>query len=71
MDYKQINDNELLYLISDNNDEYKNAVFEKYKPIVLAKAKTYCKINKDSSIDFSDLVQIGYIGLNNAIRFYK
>lgn len=71
MDYKGINDNELLYLISDNNDDYKNVVFEKYKPIVLAKAKNYYKINKDSLLDFNDLVQIGYIGLNNAIRFYK
>lgn len=71
MDYKGINDNELLYLISDNNDDYKNVVFEKYKPIVLAKAKKYYKINQDISIDYNDLVQIGYIGLNNAIRFYK
>lgn len=71
MDYKEINDNELLYLISDNNDEYKDVLFEKYKPIVLALAKKYSTINKDIAIDTDDLVQTGYIGLNNAIRFYK
>lgn len=71
MDYREINDNELLYLISDNNDDYKNVLFEKYRPIVFALAKKYSKINKDISIDIDDLVQIGYIGLNNAIRFYK
>ncbi len=71
MDYKKINDNELLYLISDNNDEYKKVLFEKYKPIVLALAKKYNAMNTDTAIDFEDLVQIGYIGLNNAIRFYK
>ncbi len=71
MKYKEINDNELLYLISDNNDDYKKVLFEKYKPIVLALAKKYNKINIDTAIDFDDLVQIGYVGLNNAIRFYK
>lgn len=71
MKYQEINDNELLYLISDNNDEYKNILFLKYKPIVIAMAKKYNRINNDKSMDFDDLVQIGYIGLNNAIRFYK
>ena len=71
MEYKEINDNELLYLIADNNDDYKKILFEKYKPIVLAIAKKYNAINIDASVDFDDLVQIGYIGLNNAIRFYK
>lgn len=71
MDYKNINDNEILYLISDNNDEYKNILFEKYKPIVLSVAKTYMKVNTDTVLDYDDLVQIGFLGLNNAIRFYK
>lgn len=71
MEYKEINDNELLYLISDNNDDYKKVLFEKYKPIVLSLAKKYNAINIDTAIDYDDLVQIGYIGLNNAIRFYK
>ena len=71
MDYKGINDNEILYLISDNNDYYKEIIFEKYKPIVIAMARQYNRINKDASVDFYDFYQAGMIGLNNAIRFYK
>lgn len=70
MEYKSINDNELLYLVADNNDEYRNIIFEKYKPIIFAMAREYIKINKDPSISVDDLIQVGYLGLNTAIKFY-
>ena len=28
------NDNELIYMINDNNDEYRYILFNKYKPII-------------------------------------
>ena len=36
MDYKNINDYEQLYLIRENDDEAKDTVFHKYKPIIIS-----------------------------------
>ena len=58
MDYKNINDYELIYMIRENDSD-KNIVFNKYKPLVESIAKEcYKKTNK--SIDLDDLIQEGY-----------
>ena len=71
LDYKKINDNELLYLVAENNDEYANVIYKKYKPIVLAIAKKYSALICDRYMDYDDLVQCGFLGLYYAIRCFK
>ena len=65
------NDNELIYMINDNNDEYRYILFNKYKPIIYSIANDYYLKFKYLNLDFDDLVQEGMIGFNNAINTYK
>lgn len=70
MNYKNINDNEILYLVSDNNEEASKYIYEKYKPIVLGIAKKYYRYVRNTIIDFDDIVQSGFFALENAIKQY-
>lgn len=70
VNYKNINDNEILYLISDNNEVANNYIYEKYKPIVLGIAKKYYGYVRNTIIDFDDVVQSGFFALENAIKQY-
>lgn len=71
MDYKNINDYEQLYLISENNDTARELIFEKYKPIIISIANKYYKTLSKKRIDMDDLIQEGYIGLSNAINSFQ
>lgn len=69
--YKEHNDYELLYLVSENNEDAKDIFFDKYRPIVELKAKKLypCVINK--GYELNDLIQEGMIGLSQAMNDYK
>lgn len=71
MNYKRFNDNEILYLIKDNDENAENLMIEKYKPIVLSIASKYNKIATNFGADIDDLKQEGYIGLYKAINNYE
>lgn len=64
------NDNELIYLISEHNEEANKILFEKYKPIIDLKVKKYINIVSNKGIDYNDLYQEGLIGLDEAIKGY-
>lgn len=65
------NDNELLYLIEEENEDAKELFYEKYKPLVEMKAKKqYSKI-QNAGYDLNDLIQEGMIGLSKAIKDYS
>ncbi len=68
--YKDINDYEQLYLVSENDDEAKENIFNKYKPIIISIAKKYLKYT-NNRFDLDDLIQEGYIGLNRAINSFN
>lgn len=70
MNYKEINDYEQLYLISENDDA-KNIIFTKYKPIVISIANKYNSFFEVKGVDMDDLIQEGYIGLSNAINAFN
>lgn len=63
---KEINDNELLYLISDNNEEALEIMFKKYEPLILSKIKKF-KFNK---LYWEDYLQEGRLMLLKAIKSY-
>lgn len=71
MDYRNINDYEQLYLIRENDDEAKETVFQKYKPIIVSIASKYYGYLKERGIDREDLIQEGQVGLYKAINAYK
>lgn len=67
MNYKELNDFELLSYVQEENEEAKELIFKKYKPMVEQNARRLLKYAKNSGLDFNDLVQEGMVGLNRAI----
>lgn len=71
-DYKEYEDDgELLYLLSDNNDETKEIIYNKYKPVISFYAKKYSTYVEGKGIDYNDLYQEGLIGLISAVNGFK
>jgi len=71
LNYKNLNDYELVYEVRENSEEAYNAIFEKYAILIRKMASNYCKSNKKIRIEFDDLVQEGYVGLIQAIDNYN
>ena len=69
--YKEENDYELLYLVSENNDDAKDIFFQKYDNIIKMKASKYTSYVTSKGFDFNDLFQEGRLGLTQAINDYK
>lgn len=69
--YKDHNDYELLYLVSENNEDAKEIFFDKYKSIVELKAKKLYPYVMNKGYELNDLIQEGMIGLSQAINDYK
>lgn len=65
------NDEELLYLISDNNEETQSVICKKYKPVISFYANKYSSYVEGKGLDYNDLYQEGLIGLLNAIDAFK
>lgn len=68
MDYKDINDFELLYLVKDEDDHYKSLLFEKYYPVVSNLSYKYFNQYRTIIDDYDDLYQEGIIGFNYAVE---
>ncbi len=64
-------DGELLYLVSENNEEANEIIFKKYEPVIDYYAKKYVGLVEGKGIDYNDLYQEGLIGLDSAIKNYK
>ena len=71
MNYKTINDNELVLLAREKNEDAINILYEKYKPLITKKCSNYFKYVKDKGIEFNDLTQECLIGFEESIRNYK
>ena len=69
--YNDENDYELLYLISESNEEAKEVFFEKYKPTVQSYVLKYFPFIKNKGYEMNDLYQEGMLGLMNAIEHYN
>lgn len=67
MNYNDINDYEVLYLINNGNPEYKDILFNKYKYLIINVSN---KLSLNSKIDFDDAYVEALIGFNTAISLY-
>lgn len=70
MNYKGINDYELMYRIRENDEEAVNIMIGKYEPIVINIARKYYPKVKMLGADMDDLVQEGRIAVVKAINSY-
>ncbi len=64
-------DGELLYMVSDSNEEATETIFKKYEPVIDYYVKKYIMLVKGKGLDYNDLYQEGLIGLNSSIHDYK
>jgi RNA polymerase sporulation-specific sigma factor len=71
MTYKNYNDYELMYLISENNEDAYQTIFEKYQPLVFKEAIKYIFLSKKLGISEEDLIEEGKVGLYKAIEGYN
>ncbi len=71
MDYKDYNDNELVYLCHENNEDATNIIINKYKKQILITLKEYRKKYNIVGIETADLYQEALLGLLRAINTYK
>lgn len=70
MDYKELNDNELIYMCYENNEDAENIIIEKYKNCILTILKGYLKEYNIIGVEVADLYQEGLIGLMHAIKTF-
>ena len=71
MKYRDYNDNELIYYVSENNEDAKEIIYEKYKPFIEKAALKMINYNNCNGIEFADLKQEGLVGLSQAINTYN
>lgn len=70
MNYKDLNDNEIIYNIRENNEEANELLFMKYDPLIKATAKRISKYAINSGFELNDFMQEGRIALSSAIQQY-
>lgn len=71
MEYKDLNDYELISYINDNNEEANNLIIKKYEPLIINIATRMIKTCPYLGLEISDLIQEGMIGLNHAIGYFN
>lgn len=71
-EYKNYEDDaELMYLVSENEEEANEVIFKKYEPVIEYYAKQFMSLAEGKGLDYNDLFQEGLIGLNSAINNYR
>lgn len=71
MDYKNINDYELIYQIRENDEVAYETLFDKYSFIVKKLAYEYYSNNKNIGIEYEDLCQEGFFAISSALKEYN
>lgn len=71
MNYKIINDYELLYMVRENDDASRDILFEKYLPIIKSIAYEYYQKFKNYGYDYDDFVQEATIAFQKSVINYN
>lgn len=67
----QYNDYELVSLAREGNEEAINLIYQKYKPIIVCKSKDAIVYATHHGIEINDIMQEGFIGLEEAINGFS
>ena len=65
------NDYELVYLAQEGNEEAINLLYQKYTPIIVKKSKNAILRATHHGIEISDIMQEGYMALDEAIKSFS
>lgn len=68
---RQYNDYELVAFAQEGNEDAINIIYEKYKPIVIKKSKNAIMYADHHGIEINDIMQEGFIGLDEAIKSFS
>lgn len=71
MDYKKYNDNELIYMVRENDEISANILVNKYYPIILNISNEYYKKYNGYIYDFDDFYQEGLVSFYKALSTYN
>lgn len=71
MDYKDLNDYELIYQVRERDEDAYNTLFKKYTYLVHKLAYNYYSNNKNIGIEYEDLCQEGYFAITRALEDYN
>lgn len=71
MNYKDVNDYELVYYVRDNNEEASAILYDKYKPLIEKNARKLLKYCNYNGLELNDLIQEGMLGLSKAIESFS
>ena len=70
MDYKDVNDYELLYLIEENNDDAHYILYQKYLPLIKSLTTKYYYNLKRYGVEYEDLFQEAYLAFLRTVKFF-
>ena len=65
------NDYELVFLAQEGNEDAINLIYQKYKPIIVKKSRNSIVFATHHGIDINDIMQEGFIGLDEAIKDFS
>ncbi len=71
MNYNDYPDDELVYLISEGNEEAKDILYDKYKFIIDAVFSKYKKACFALGLEYSDMYQEALLGFSDALASYR
>ena len=69
--YKELNDYELVYLISEGSEDAYNLIYKKYYPLIRKMASQYYSVWNNIGLEKEDLIQSGLCGLFKAANHFS
>ena len=71
MDYKELNDFELVYYAKNHQEEGIEILYKKYEPLIKKEARRLIKFGRSLGLDENDFIQEGLLGLSKAITMFN
>ena len=71
MDYRDLNDYELISYVYENDEDARNILLKKYEPLIASIVNRMWNSCSYIGLDKSDLMQEGMIGLNHAMEYFN
>lgn len=68
--YRDLNDYEILYMVSEERDNTFDILYNKYRPLIYKIVKEYANYFKRFGYELDDLMQIGYLTLYKSSFLY-
>ena len=69
--FSDYNDYELVALAKEGNEDATNILYQKYKPIIVKKSENMIVRASHHGIEISDIMQEGFMGLEEAIKNFN